>query len=100
MNTVEPQVQAPENLALVLNSGSSSIKFQLVDPKKHATDEPFASGLVEQIGEKQGTVTLKFGGEKYTTSAPIPDHSAGRSEERRVGKECLLECRSRWSPYH
>ena len=24
------------------------------------------------------------------------DHSAGRSEERRVGKEC----RSRWSPYH
>ena len=46
MNTVAPQVQAPENLALVLNSGSSSIKFQLVDPKKHATDEPFASGLV------------------------------------------------------
>jgi hypothetical protein len=23
-----------------------------------------------------------------------------RSEERRVGKECLLGCRSRWSPYH
>ena len=24
----------------------------------------------------------------------------GRSEERRVGKECLRLCRSRWSPYH
>ena len=24
----------------------------------------------------------------------------GRSEERRVGKECFLLCRSRWSPYH
>ena len=24
----------------------------------------------------------------------------GRSEERRVGKECLRQCRSRWSPYH
>ena len=24
----------------------------------------------------------------------------GRSEERRVGKECLAVCRSRWSPYH
>ena len=24
----------------------------------------------------------------------------GRSEERRVGKECSLTCRSRWSPYH
>ena len=23
-----------------------------------------------------------------------------RSEERRVGKECALSCRSRWSPYH
>ena len=23
-----------------------------------------------------------------------------RSEERRVGKECAMECRSRWSPYH
>ena len=23
-----------------------------------------------------------------------------RSEERRVGKECLRQCRSRWSPYH
>src|SRR3546814_6173767 len=26
-----------------------------------------------------------------------PDH---RSEERRVGKECVSTCRSRWSPYH
>ena len=25
---------------------------------------------------------------------------AVRSEERRVGKECCLVCRSRWSPYH
>ena len=27
----------------------------------------------------------------------FPKH---RSEERRVGKECLRLCRSRWSPYH
>src|SRR3546814_12472169 len=26
--------------------------------------------------------------------------SGGRSEERRVGKECVSTCRSRWSPYH
>src|SRR3546814_12604108 len=26
--------------------------------------------------------------------------SDGRSEERRVGKECVSTCRSRWSPYH
>src|SRR3546814_11684016 len=26
--------------------------------------------------------------------------SVERSEERRVGKECVSTCRSRWSPYH
>ena len=31
----------------------------------------------------------------------IPRKGSGRkSEERRVGKECLTQCRSRWSPYH
>src|SRR3546814_14184011 len=25
---------------------------------------------------------------------------SGRSEERRVGKECVSQCRSRWSQYH
>ena len=29
-----------------------------------------------------------------------PGHKVRRSEERRVGKECLRLCRSRWSPYH
>src|SRR3546814_6811386 len=28
------------------------------------------------------------------------DGATGRSEERRVGKECVSTCRSRWSPYH
>src|SRR3546814_18093014 len=28
------------------------------------------------------------------------DFKVGRSEERRVGKECVSTCRSRWSPYH
>src|SRR3546814_12023758 len=32
------------------------------------------------------------------SSHPAP--SAVRSEERRVGKECVSTCRSRWSPYH
>src|SRR3546814_2087508 len=27
-------------------------------------------------------------------------HDETRSEERRVGKECVSTCRSRWSPYH
>ena len=33
-------------------------------------------------------------------AAVIRELAAGRSEERRVGKECVRLCRSRWSPYH
>ena len=31
---------------------------------------------------------------------PMGRRVGGRSEERRVGKECRIRCRSRWSPYH
>src|SRR3546814_16477836 len=30
----------------------------------------------------------------------LPEGELKRSEERRVGKECVSTCRSRWSPYH
>src|SRR3546814_7881541 len=30
----------------------------------------------------------------------VPGDSEERSEERRVGKECVSTCRSRWTPYH
>src|SRR3546814_4635220 len=36
-----------------------------------------------------------------TGQAPVSmDDALNRSEERRVGKECVSTCRSRWSPYH
>ncbi|MFS0469646.1 acetate kinase, partial [Corynebacterium striatum] len=62
---------------LVLNSGSSSVKFQLVDPEGTATDAPLVSGLVEQVGEPMGAVTVKTGGEEYKEELEIPTHSFG-----------------------
>src|SRR3546814_11886130 len=38
----------------------------------------------------------RLGGCRYDV---LPDRIE-RSEERRVGKECVSTCRSRWSPYH
>ena len=32
--------------------------------------------------------------------SPLGEAVRARSEERRVGKECVFLCRSRWSPYH
>src|SRR3546814_8219835 len=34
------------------------------------------------------------------TALSVSDCQYHRSEERRVGKECVSTCRSRWSPYH
>ena len=39
----------------------------------------------------------KFAAKKVTVAGTL---DAKRSEERRVGKECGYQCRSRWSPYH
>lgn len=76
---------------LVVNSGSSSFKYQLIDL---ATEDVLASGLVERIGEDVGSAShtvsaAGFGhareGEPaptvleatYDRELPIPDHTAG-----------------------
>lgn len=59
---------------LVLNSGSSSIKYQLVDP---AVGVAVASGLAEQVGEASGHVRHDFGDKRFDYHGPIVDHSEG-----------------------
>lgn len=59
---------------LVINSGSSSIKYQLVDPDSGAS---VASGIVERIGEDTGSLTHSYGEQKVELSEPVPDHGAG-----------------------
>src|SRR3546814_9997966 len=43
---------------------------------------------------------LKAAARVLRTSSVCFRSAAARSEERRVGKECVSTCRSRWSPYH
>lgn len=65
---------------LVLNSGSSSIKFQLFDLDAGRTE---AAGLVERIGEPRGRARIDLtghdpqGGERLAEELAIPDHAAG-----------------------
>lgn len=60
---------------LVINSGSSSIKYQLVDLE---TGEGIASGLVEKIGEPvDGHYKHEYNGEKHELEEPIHDHEQG-----------------------
>ena len=60
---------------LVLNCGSSSIKYQLIDMANNA--EVMAKGLLERIGLEMGEFTHKYHGEKHYEQVPIPDHTAG-----------------------
>jgi acetate kinase len=63
-------------LVLVFNSGSSSIKYQLIEMTGRRR---LASGLVERVGGPgAGRLVHKTGdGEKYETEGDIPDHAAG-----------------------
>ena len=62
----------------------------------HGERLPGENQLAEQYQVSRGTVRSALSElqqlELISTQA--------RSEERRVGKECAMECRSRWSPYH
>ena len=60
---------------LVLNCGSSSIKYQLIDMSNNA--EVMAKGLLERIGLDMGEFTHKFHGEKHYEQLPIPNHTEG-----------------------
>ena len=60
---------------LVLNCGSSSIKYQLVDMANNAA--VMAKGLLERIGLEMGEFTHKFNGEKHYEQLPIPNHTEG-----------------------
>ncbi|MGO1509821.1 MAG: acetate/propionate family kinase [Actinomycetaceae bacterium] len=59
---------------LVVNSGSSSIKYQLLDPD---TGDVVASGLVERIGEPAGHLRHTGAGTTVELDDPVVDHDAG-----------------------
>ena len=63
------------------------LRPQLVDEKDPTKFRPGANTIVavDCLGAGIGEMVL---------------FCQGRSEERRVGKECHVVCRSRWSPYH
>ena len=68
---------------------------ELAVQARHSMKRDDAGGCIDRpVGGDAGLSDsggLELGGEGL---------HVGRSEERRVGKECVSTCRSRWSPYH
>lgn len=62
---------------LVLNCGSSSIKYQVIDMEA-ASSKLLAKGIVERIGLPEGDLVHKHvGKEPFELRQPIPDHTTG-----------------------
>ncbi len=56
---------------LVVNCGSSSLKYQLIDMENESV---LAKGNFERIGEQESFVTHKVNGEKYVIKTPVMNH--------------------------
>ena len=61
------------SLALIVNSGSSSLKYQLIELDG---EETLASGSIDRIGEATSSVGHTTAGEKHEKQLPIADHTA------------------------
>ena len=61
---------------------------------------PFLRSTATSPASGQPPFPIPFSYIRDLTHCSSPDTHLRRSEERRVGKECLRLCRSRWSPYH
>ena len=65
-------------IILVINCGSSSIKYQLLDMKSDEVYDLLAKGLVEKIGLPEGTIKHRpTGKDGFVRDLPIPDHKVG-----------------------
>ncbi|MBQ8854943.1 MAG: acetate kinase [Bacteroidales bacterium] len=65
-------------IILVLNCGSSSLKYQLLDMKGDEVYDLLAKGLVERIGMEAGCIRHQAAGkEKFEKEMPIEDHTVG-----------------------
>ncbi|MFC6013476.1 acetate kinase [Nocardia lasii] len=79
------------DLVLVLNSGSSSIKYQLLHSD---SAEVLASGLVERIGEDSGRIVHEAGPAKLVYDGKIPDHKAGLARAFEMFRETGLDLKT------
>jgi acetate kinase len=73
---------------LVINSGSSSVKYQLIEPD---SARQLADGMVERIGEDSSTATLTVGGRTLRREGRVADHDAALRLASELSAEAGLD---------
>ena len=66
---------------LVINAGSSSLKYQLIDMDGEVV---LGKGICERIGLADGIFTHKAHGQVWKTNVSMPDHTAAFAEVKRA----------------
>src|SRR3546814_13153790 len=113
MSRIRVDRYEPQSLGFVCSKGTSAPEEhnggkRLLHPLKRMPDGNFErislEQALEEIAAKLREIIDRDGPEAVSafkgSGGFLTAASLMRSEERRVGKECVSTCRSRWSPYH
>ena len=93
-------VATPSGWSLLATLAGSVTYTAYVYRRAAAVDEPAQHVFACSIGASPDPVGALLLYRGLDASAALIATARTRSEERRVGKECMVQCRSRWSPYH
>src|SRR3546814_90498 len=71
----------------------------VISSRKQSACDTVAETINARYGEERAIAVAASISDKTALEALVAQ-TQQKSEERRVGKECVSTCRSRWSPYH
>src|SRR3546814_20421669 len=77
------------DLSAIVGQQQQAFGVEIEPPHRHQPGCAARQGIAQRGIYRRPTLGIALCGAE-----------AGSSEERRVGKECVSTCRSRWSPYH
>src|SRR3546814_10602413 len=107
VSQIRDRTAVNENFDAKMWGAELSVLFEPVDNLRFNANVGYLRTRIGKGEQSIDPMNRTLGNPDYTVFKPwvklpsncvVPIHM--RSEERRVGKECVSTCRSRWSPYH
>src|SRR3546814_20160001 len=100
--TCMPEPLSPETIAIIKSTAPALQKHGVEITTRmyeRLFVDPEIKALFDMAAQESGDQPKRLAA-AILAFAQNADKLDARSEERRVGKECVRTCRSRWSPYH